>query len=323
MKIAVEKQITKGSRQKAVARGLVFHCLLPAACCLLVLFLLSACQGTVVYKDHPRLPKVALVLGGGAARGYAHVGVLKVLEEEKVPVDLVVGTSAGSVVGALYASGMTAKHMEEFGGNLDKWAVADFTLTKGGLIKGDKLESLLNQRFKGVNVEQLRISFAAVATDLKTGKRVVLGKGPVTKALRASCSVPGIFVPVEREGMLLVDGGVVDQVPIDVARELGADIVIAVDISKDARAEKVEDIIDVLLATIDIMGERLTKYQSKGAEVLIAPEVGQIGSTDFTKKRECILAGQLAATRALPAIYQAFEDYGALAMYGKPRSKSR
>lgn len=297
------------------------HSAILTACCLLVLFLLSACGPKVAYKDHPRLPKVALVLGGGAARGYAHVGVLRVLEEEKIPIDLIVGTSAGSVVAALYASGMTSKHMEEMGDSIDKWALADFTLPKKGLIKGEKLEALLNKRFKDVDIEQLRIPFAAVAADLKTGQRVVLKSGSVTKALRASCSVPGIFVPVEYNGMLLIDGGVVDQIPVEVAKELGADIVIAVDISKNARADKAEDIIDVMLATVDIMGAQLSKYKSKGAEVIIAPEVGHIDSTDFTKKRECILAGQLAATKALPVIYQAFDDYGAIAFYGKTRAQ--
>jgi NTE family protein len=266
-------------------------------------------------------PKVALVLGGGAARGFAHVGVIRALEQEKVPIDLVVGTSVGSLIGAIYASDRNSFELEWTAFMLEKDTLFDYGLltafTGMGAAKGDKLEEFVKTKVPIANIEDLKVPFAAVAVDLNRGTRVVLDRGPVARAVRASCAIPGVFNPVDHQGRLLVDGGVIDNIPVSVAREKGADIVIAVDISEQVVNFNITNLIDVMLQSITIMGAENAKEKKKDADVLIRPAVGDVGMLDFTQKKRCMLAGIAAAQTAMPEIKKKMEEWTQKKLAGK------
>jgi NTE family protein len=257
-------------------------------------------------------PRIALVLGGGAARGFAHIGVIRVLEQERIPVDLVVGTSVGSLIGALYASHRDSFELEWTAFQLDQDDLFDFGIVNAvvgmGYAKGEKLERFVRDSVKQKEIEKLRLPFAAVATDLNWGGRVVLDKGSVARAVRASSAIPGVFEPVEHQGKLLVDGGVVDNIPIDVARAKGADLVIAVDISADVGNTDIKNVVDVMLQATNIMFAVNVGFLRQGADVLVQPKVG-VGMLDFTKKKECMLAGIEAARGAVPRIRAAIDQW--------------
>lgn len=254
----------------------------------------------------PPLPRLGLALGGGAAKGFAHVGVIKVLEGAGLVPAVVSGTSAGSVVGALYASGLSGIELQEQSFALDEGRVRDLTLFGvGGLVKGEKLQSYVNELLKQRPLEGLAKPFAVVATNLDSGERVIFARGNSGQAVRASCSVPGVFQPAVIAGKRYVDGGLVSPVPVDAARELGADLVIAVDISSKARDGKAEGILSNLNQTITIMGQKLGEQEMKRADVVIRPRVGQIGAADFDQKHVAVLEGEKAAQLALPAIREA------------------
>lgn len=253
-------------------------------------------------KPAPRQSKVALVLGAGASRGFAHIGVLKVLESNRIPIHMIIGTSAGSFVGSLYAYGFNAYQIQKMSFSLEKGDIIDLTIPDNGFIKGEKLEEYINTMVKNTPLEKMRIPFSAVATDIQNGREVVFGKGDTGKAVRASCSIPGIFRPVKIESRMYVDGGVVSPVAVDAARRMGADIVIAVDIASSIDNTPPENTIDTILQSISIMYSKLTAVQLKRADVVIAPKVGYIGSSDFSKRHEAVLEGEKAALEALPAI---------------------
>ena len=284
---------------------------------LLIVFIamfLASCvstQGPPV-TEMPR-PKIALVLGGGAARGFAHIGVIRALEQEKVPIDMIVGTSVGSLIGAIYASDTNSFELEWTAFSLEKDDLFDYAIlsafTGMGLARGDKLEEFVRTKVFTANIEDLQIPFAAVATDLNRGTRVVLDKGPVAKAVRASSAVPGVFNPVEYQGKLLADGGMMDNIPISVARGKGADIVIAVDISENVANFNITNIVDVVLQSVNIMFNENTKYKKKDADVLITPAVGDVGMLDFTQKKRCMQAGIQATQKAMPEIRKKIEEW--------------
>lgn len=283
---------------------------------LLLVLLLAACsilpsQGGVDGKA--LRPKVALVLGGGAARGFAHVGVIRALEQEKIPIDLIVGTSVGSLIGALYAYEMNSFELEWTAFGLQKDDLLDYALLSAsmGPIKGDRLEAFVAQHIPVVNIESLKIPFAAVATDLNRGQRVVLDHGPLPRAIRASCAIPGVFQPVEYQGKLLVDGGAVDNLPVAVAREKGADIVIAVDISQNVTNFNITNLVDVTLQAANIMFSENVRQRRRDADILITPAVGDVAMMDFTQKKRVMQAGMAAAQQAMPAIRQALADWSA------------
>jgi NTE family protein len=269
--------------------------------------LLAACGSTPpVSVKPPPLPRIGLALGGGAAKGFAHVGVIKVLEAAGLTPTVVAGTSAGSVVGALYASGLSGFALQEQSFALDESRVRDVTLFgSGGLVKGDKLQDYVNELLKQRPLDQLSKPFAAVATDLDNGNRVIFTRGNTGQAVRASCSVPGVFQPALIGGRRYVDGGLVSPVPVDAARQLGADLVIAVDISSKARDGKAEGMLSNLNQTITIMGQKLGEQEMTRAEVVIRPRVGQIGAAEFDQKHVAVLEGEKAAQAALPAIREA------------------
>ena len=260
-------------------------------------------------------PRIALVLGGGAARGFAHIGVLRALEQEKVPVALVVGTSVGSLIGALYAAERDSFELEWSAFQLEKDDLFDFGIANAvlgmGYAKGEKLEAFVRAKVKPANIEQLRLPFAAVATDLNWGTRVVLDHGPVARAVRASSAIPGVFEPVLHQGKLLVDGGVVDNIPVDVARAKGADLVIAVDISESVGNVKIKNAIDVVLQATNIMFAENVARLRADADVLVSPAVGDVAMLDFGQKKRCVQAGIEAARAAMPRVRAAVEAWKA------------
>lgn len=252
----------------------------------------------------PKPAKIALVLGAGASKGFAHIGVLKVLESNKVPIHLIVGTSMGSVVGCLYAHGYNAFELQKMSLSLEKGDVIDYTFPDNGFIKGEKLEAFLNRHLKNTPIEALKIPFHAVATDLRSGSETVFVKGNAGAAVRASCAIPGIFRPVKIGDRMYVDGGVVSPVAVDVARRQGADLVIAVDVSSGPDHGLPQNTIETILQSISIMYARLAFVELSKADVIIRPRVGHIASGDFSKRHEAILEGEKAALEALPQILE-------------------
>ncbi len=292
--------------------------------------LLAACttaqppgQGTAQTIPAAELPKpkIALVLGGGAARGFAHIGVIRALEQEKIPVDMVVGTSVGSLIGALYASNPNSFELEWTAFTLEKDDLFDYKLlgaiTGMGVVKGDKLESFVQSKIPQANIENLKLPYAAVATDLNRGTRVVLDRGPVSIAVHASSAIPGVFEPVIYQGKLLVDGGVMENIPISVAREKGADIIIAVDISENVVNFHITNLVDVTMQAVNIMFDENVKNKKKDADILISPAVGDVAMLDFTQKKRCMQAGMDAAQKAIPEIRKKIEEWGRKKQAGK------
>jgi NTE family protein len=262
-------------------------------------------QPPPVVQPPPKLAKIALVLGAGSSKGFAHIGVLKILEANKVPIHMIVGTSVGSVVGCLYAYGYDAFSLQKLSFSIEKEDVADpLIVPKNGFIKGERLEEFINKRVKNTPMEKLKIPFFAVATDLEMGQEIVFAKGNTGTAVRASCSIPGIFRSVKISGKTYVDGGVVSPVAVEAAKRLGADVVIAVDISSAVDRTQPEGTIDTILQSINIMYSKLSAIQLAQADVVIKPKVGHIGSADFSKRHEAILEGERAAIEALPKLMQ-------------------
>ncbi|MGY3040870.1 NTE family protein [Rhodanobacter sp. TND4EL1] len=251
----------------------------------------------------PPVPlKIGLALGGGAAKGFAHIGVIKMLEASGIHPDVVAGTSAGSVVGALYASGMDAFALQQTAFGLDEAKIRDVRLFSGGLVQGQALQDYVNQLVHKQPIEQLKMPFAAVSTELETGKRTVFVRGNTGRAVRASSSIPGVFEPVEIHGKHYVDGGVVSPIPVDAARQLGADFVIAVDISAAPDGTNPQGMMSIVGQSIDIMGRQLAAQESARADVVIRPDLRGIGATDFEQKNQAILAGEKATLAVIPAI---------------------
>ena len=246
--------------------------------------------------------KIGLALGGGAAKGFAHIGVIKMLEASGIHPDVVAGTSAGSVVGALYASGMDAFALQQTAFGLDEAKIRDVRLFSGGLVQGQALQDYVNQLLHKQPIEQLKMPFAAVATELESGTRTVFVRGNAGRAVRASSSIPGVFEPVEIHGKHYVDGGVVSPIPVDAARQLGADFVIAVDISAAPDGSNPQGMMNIVGQSIDIMGRQLAAQESARADVVIRPDLRGIGRTDFEQKNQAILQGEKAALAAIPAI---------------------
>lgn len=273
-------------------------CMTAALCICLVL---PACAPQEV-KPQQKPARVALVLGAGAARGFAHIGVLKILEANKVPVHMVIGTSAGSFVGSLYAYGFTSYQIQKLAHSLDKNEIIDLTVPDNGFVKGERLEEYVNAMVRNTPLEKMRIPFHAVAANIQNGQETVFSRGNTGTAVRASCSIPGIFRPVRIDGKMYVDGGVVSPIAVDAARRLGADIVIAVDISADIDARQPEGTIETILQSIGIMHSKISAIQLAKADVIIRPKVGRIGSADFEKRLDAMIEGEKAAVDMLPQI---------------------
>lgn len=252
----------------------------------------------------PKPAQIAVVLGAGASKGFAHIGVLKVLEAQKIPIHMIVGTSAGSLVGSLYASGKTAFELQGIAMKMEADNIIDYDwkIWKGGLIKGEKIENFINKNIQNTPIEKLKIRYYAVATNASTGEEVVFARGNTGMAVHASCSVPGVFQPLKIGNSTYIDGGVVSPLAVDVARRNGADVVIAVDISGGLNTEVPEGIMDTMRKSLDIMYARIADYQIKNADVVIRPNMKNIGSTDMDKFNEAIYEGEKAASVKLPEI---------------------
>jgi NTE family protein len=251
-------------------------------------------------------PKIGLALGGGAARGLAHVGVLRALTENGIPVDCIAGTSAGSIVAGALASGMPVDEIEAFGRKLRWRDIGRVTMSRLGVQSNERLEQYLRARLGITKFEELPIPFAAVATDLKTGKAVVMrDEGDVPFAIRASCTIPGWYVPVlDSHGRQLVDGGLVAVVPSSVARSLGADLVLAVDVNTEGATfiGPSSSVIGVLLQSMMVVQKTASSYQLEMSDLVISPRVGHIRWDEISRAEELIAAGYTAGIESIPKI---------------------
>ncbi len=254
----------------------------------------------------PKKIRIGLALGGGAARGFAHIGVIKALEAQGIHPEIVVGTSAGSVVGALYASGLNGFALQRTAMEMDEATISDWALplfgSSTGVLKGEALQSYVNKAVKNQPMEKLKLRFGAVATDLKNGEPILFQRGNTGQAVRASSAVPSVFQPVKIGTRSFVDGGLVAPVPVRFAREMGADFIIAVNISSQTDVQATVSSLDVLMQTFTIMGQRLNHYELKDADIVIQPALGKMGSADFTGRNLAILAGEQAAAALMPQI---------------------
>jgi len=251
------------------------------------------------------LPKVGLALGGGGARGFAEIGVLRVLEQEKIPISFVAGTSVGSLIGALYADTGRVLDAEFHAISVTEEDLFDyraFAVFSGGFVKGERLLQFLGANLKSKSIEQMKIPYAAVAVDVATGRAVSFQRGSIAPAVHASCAIPGVFVPVEIGGRTYVDGGVVNPVPADVARSMGAEVVVAVSIPPLVRSTVPTNPVAVAYQSVTIMSSEIARLRAREADVVVTPDVGDVAYDDFTQKKRLITAGEDAARKALPQI---------------------
>ncbi len=254
-------------------------------------------------------PRIGLALGGGAARGFAHVGVIQVLEEAGIRPNLVSGTSAGSVVAALYASGKTGPQLQQIAETMEEATIADWTLqifTRGAL-RGEALAKYVNTQVGQKPIEAMTIPLGIVATDLNSGNEVLFQRGDTGTAVRASSAVPAVFQPVKVGSREYVDGGLVSPVPVRAARKMGAELVIAVDISSPPEASSANGTLEILLQTFTIMGKSINTFELKDADLVIRPNLTGISSADFGARRRSIEAGRRAMLAALPQLRAAIE----------------
>ncbi len=251
-----------------------------------------------------RPPKIGLALGGGAARGFAHVGVIQVLEEAGLRPQFVTGTSAGSLVAAIYASGKTNAQLQQVAETMEEVAIADWMLPifNRGMLRGEALARYVNAQVGGALIENFPIPLGIVATDLHSGQAILFQRGDTGTAVRASSAVPAVFQPVKIGEREFVDGGLVSPIPVRFARQMGAELVIGVDISSDPQGNRAGDTLQILLQTFAIMGKSINTYELKEADVVVRPALSGTGSADFSSRRRSIEAGRAAMLAALPAL---------------------
>ena len=252
----------------------------------------------------PRQIKIAVALGGGAARGFAHIGVLQVLEEQGIKPDIVVGTSAGSMVAALYASGRTPTEMEQIAMTLDESSITDWVFPGRSLMKGEALAKFVRDKTGGKTIEQMRIPLGIVAADLNSGESILFRRGDAGLAVRASSAVPAVFQPVKIGGREYVDGGLVSPIPVRYAQQMGADVVIAVDISAIPQGQPTQSSLQILLQTFNIMGHSISQHELQDADVVVRPKLSGIGGADFSNRRLSVLAGREATYAVLDTLRQ-------------------
>jgi NTE family protein len=259
----------------------------------------------VAVEPARRAPRLGLVLGGGAARGFAHVGVIQVLERHGLRPDLVVGTSAGSLVAALYASGMGGAELERTAMAMEEATLTDWTmpLMGRGMLRGEALARYVRGAVKGKLIDQMPLPLGILATDLASGEGVVFRRGDAAQAVRASSAVPGLFEPVNIAGRDYVDGGLVAPVPVPQARAMGAEVLVAVDISSDPNGNSAQGWLQVLLQTTAIMGQSINRYAMNAPDVVaVRPALSGVGSADFSARQRSIEAGRAAMEAAMPRL---------------------
>lgn len=260
----------------------------------------------VISAQPVRHVKIGLVLGGGAARGFAHIGVIKALESQGIVPDIVVGTSAGSLVGALYAAGNNGFALHKLALDMEEAAISDWSVPLfakvTGVIKGEAIQQYVNKTINNVPLEKLKIPFGAVATDLNSGLPILFQRGNTGLAVRASSAVPSVFQPVKIGEHTYVDGGLVSPVPVRFAREMGADFIIAVNISSQPEVQPSSSAMDVLLQTFAIMGQSINRFELKDADIVIRPNLGSMKGNDFNGRNVAILAGEQATIAAMSNI---------------------
>jgi len=250
----------------------------------------------------PKPPKIGLALGGGAARGFAHIGVIQVLEEAGIQADLVVGTSAGSLVAALHASGKSGREMAALAQSMDEGAITDWSFPGRGLIRGEALARYVREQTGARPIEQMKLPLGIVATDLDSGAPILFQRGDTGMAVRASSAVPAVFQPVRIGSREYVDGGLVSPVPVRFARQMGAQLVIAVDISTPPDGAATGDAFRMLLQTFAIMGRSINQFELRDADIVMRPALVGVGSADFAARSRSIAAGREAALALLPAL---------------------
>lgn len=250
--------------------------------------------------------KIGLALGSGSVRGIAHIGVIKALMKEKIPIDYIAGTSAGAIVGALYCSDIDWRMLEKFVCHLKQKHLVDLTVPKKGLLEGKKAHEMLKLLTKNCRFADLKTPLAVTATDIENNQQVIMSDGIVADAVRASISIPGIFKPVIRGNSVLVDGAVLDRVPVGVVKQMGADIIIAVDV-KGRKMKKGSDnytIFDVIMNSIDLLEQKAFADCCAQADIAIFPDVEDVGTFNFELAEEYIQAGAEATYKIMPKIKQ-------------------
>lgn len=256
-----------------------------------------------------RRPKIGLALGSGGARGFAHLGVIKVLKEEGIPIDFISGSSMGALVACFYAAGLDMNHLYKLSSSFKRKYYLDFTVPKMGFIAGKKVKDLIRIFTHGKMIEELDVPVAIVATDLMSGEKVIFKKGPIADAVRASISIPGVFIPEKINGRLLVDGGVVDRIPVSVVKEMGAEFIIAVDVSHVKTNTEITSIYDVIMQSIDIMQMELVDHRMIASDIMIRPRVEKYNSRAFTNIEDIILIGEEAARNNIDKIKSSIDKW--------------
>jgi NTE family protein len=275
----------------------------------LPLLLFTACTSTQpTLSPQKNKPKIAFALGGGAAKGFAHIGVIKILEQHGIKPDIITGTSAGSVIGSLYAASPNAIALQQKAMNIDESQFADYTLSSKGFVKGEALADFINASVSNRPIEKLNLPFGAVATNKATGEAIVFRAGNTGQAVRASASIPNVFQPVVIGKNSYIDGGLTQPVPVEAARSMGADIIIAIDISaKPTSGEK--GFLDTIDQSINIMNQVALNKQLSMANVIIRPNTSKLSSVSFEQRHQAILEGEKAGLAALPIIKKVLEDF--------------
>lgn len=256
-----------------------------------------------------KIPRIGLALGGGAARGFAHIGVIQVLEEAGIQPSLVVGTSAGSLVAALYANGKSGAELQHIAETMEEATFADWTLPifSRGMLRGAALARYVSAQVDGRPIESMALPLGIVATDLNSGLGVLFRRGDTATAVRASSAVPALFQPVKISGREYVDGGLVSPVPVRYAQQMGADLIIAVDISNAPEGNPASDTLQILMQTFAIMGKSINDFELKNADVVVRPALLGVGSADFSARRRSIVAGRVAMQAMLPRLKSVME----------------
>ncbi|WP_338469928.1 patatin-like phospholipase family protein [Niallia sp. XMNu-256] len=254
-------------------------------------------------------PKIGLALGSGGARGFAHLGIIKVLVENKIPIDYIAGSSMGSLVACFYASGLDLNRLYKLATSFKRKYYLDLTVPRMGFVAGKRIKDLIRLFTKGKQLEELNIPVAVVATDLMKGEKIVFTEGPIAEAVRSSISIPGIFVPEKKDGRLLVDGGVIDRVPVSVVKEMGADLVIAVDVSRVKRDAEISNIYDVIMQSLDIMQMELVENRQFASDVMIRPQVEKYSARAFTNIEEIIIMGEEEARKHIEQIKKIIHEW--------------